>query len=77
VLDAFNGDAIPVHLLTREALRLYLAKLSDDGLIALHISNDEKRSASAVTSPSSATGPMKPRNNSARRNPMDRDFRAT
>ncbi len=39
VLDAFSGDAIPVHLLTREALRLYLDKLADGGLIALHISN--------------------------------------
>jgi len=40
VLDAFSGDAIPVHLLTREALRLYLAKLADGGLIVLHLSND-------------------------------------
>ena len=40
VLDAFSGDAIPVHLLTREALRIYLAKLADGGLIALHISNN-------------------------------------
>jgi hypothetical protein len=40
VLDAFSGDSIPVHLLTREALRLYLAKLADGGLIALHVSND-------------------------------------
>jgi hypothetical protein len=40
VLDAFNGDAVPVHLLTREALRLYLAKLADGGLIALHVSNN-------------------------------------
>jgi hypothetical protein len=39
VLDAFSGDAIPVHLLTCEALQLYLAKLADGGLIALHISN--------------------------------------
>jgi hypothetical protein len=39
VLDAFNGDAIPVHLLTREALATYLAKLEERGLIALHISN--------------------------------------
>ncbi len=39
VLDAFSGDAIPVHLLTREALRLYLHKLADGGLIAMHISN--------------------------------------
>jgi hypothetical protein len=40
VLDAFSGDAIPTHLLTREALRLYLTKLADGGLIALHVSND-------------------------------------
>jgi spermidine synthase len=40
VLDAFSGDAIPMHLLTREALRIYLAKLADGGLIALHISNN-------------------------------------
>jgi len=39
VLDAFSSDAIPVHLLTREAMRLYLKKLADHGLIALHISN--------------------------------------
>jgi hypothetical protein len=40
VLDAFSGDAVPVHLLTREALQIYLAKLADGGLIALHISNN-------------------------------------
>lgn len=39
VIDAFSSDAVPVHLLTREALQLYLDKLSSNGLIALHISN--------------------------------------
>ncbi len=39
VLDAFSSDAIPVHLLTREALALYFAKLAEGGLLALHISN--------------------------------------
>jgi hypothetical protein len=39
VLDAFNGDAIPIHLLTRQSLAIYLAKLAEGGLIALHISN--------------------------------------
>jgi hypothetical protein len=39
VLDAFSSDAIPVHLLTREALRLYLDKLDESGLLAFHISN--------------------------------------
>ncbi len=39
VLDAFSSDAIPLHLLTREALRIYLSKLAEGGIIALHISN--------------------------------------
>ena len=39
VLDAFSSDAIPMHLLTREAMQLYLAKVKGDGIIALHISN--------------------------------------
>ena len=39
VLDAFNSDAIPVHLLTREALALYLDKLADGGVIAMHVTN--------------------------------------
>lgn len=39
VLDAFTSDAIPAHLVTREALALYLQKLSDDGVVAFHISN--------------------------------------
>ncbi|MEI6810140.1 MAG: fused MFS/spermidine synthase [bacterium] len=38
-VDAFTSDAIPVHLLTREAIILYLTHLSDRGLIAVHISN--------------------------------------
>jgi hypothetical protein len=39
VLDAFSSDSIPVHLLTREALALYLDKLSEHGVIAYHVSN--------------------------------------
>lgn len=40
VVDAFNGDSIPVHLLTSEAIQLYLSQLHDqDSVIALHISN--------------------------------------
>src|SRR5690606_10698778 len=39
VLDAFSSDAIPVHLLTREALRHYLSRLTPDGVLAIHISN--------------------------------------
>ena len=39
VVDAFNSDAIPVHLLTREALALYFRKLAPGGVITLHLSN--------------------------------------
>lgn len=39
LMDAFNSDAIPVHLLTQEALDLYLAKLAPGGLLAFQISN--------------------------------------
>ena len=39
VLDAFNGGAIPSHLLTEEAWRLYWRRLEDDGVLALHVSN--------------------------------------
>ena len=39
VVDAFSGDAIPVHLLTREAFRLYWRHLKPDGVLAVHISN--------------------------------------
>jgi len=39
ILDAFSSDAIPVHLLTLESFRLYLAALAPDGLLAVHVSN--------------------------------------
>jgi spermidine synthase len=39
VIDAFSGDAIPVHLLTREAFRCYLRHLKPGGIIAVHITN--------------------------------------
>jgi spermidine synthase len=39
VLDAFSSDAIPVHLVTQQALDLYLSKLADGGILAFHISN--------------------------------------
>jgi len=39
VLDAFSGDAVPVHLLTREAFVLYDQHLAPNGVIAAHLSN--------------------------------------
>jgi len=39
VLDAFSSDAIPIHLVTQQALDLYLSKLAPGGLLVFHISN--------------------------------------
>jgi hypothetical protein len=38
-IDAFSSDAIPVHLITREALAVYLKHAGDDGIVAFHVSN--------------------------------------
>ncbi len=38
-VDAFSSDAIPVHLVTKEAIRLYLSKIRHDGVVMVHTSN--------------------------------------
>jgi len=40
VIDAFSSDAIPTHLLTTQAISLYLAHIDNDGIIAFHVSNN-------------------------------------
>ena len=39
ILDAFSSDSIPTHLVTREAVELYFHNLTEDGFLALHITN--------------------------------------
>src|SRR6202000_1998355 len=39
LIDAFSSDAPPAHLLTTEAMRIYLDRLRADGLLLLHVSN--------------------------------------
>ena len=39
-IDAFSGDAIPVHLLTEEAFEIYLKEMKPQGIIAVHITNN-------------------------------------
>ena len=48
VLDAFTGDAIPTHLLTREAFAIYQQHLAPGGVIAFHVSNKYLRLAPVV-----------------------------
>ena len=50
VLDAFSSDSIPVHLLTREALQLYLSRLKPHGSLILHISNRHMQLADVIAS---------------------------
>jgi spermidine synthase len=39
LIDAFSSDSVPAHLLTVEAVKMYLSKLTPDGVVILHLSN--------------------------------------
>jgi hypothetical protein len=56
VLDAFSSDVVPVHLLTREAIESYLARIEDGGVVVLHISNRYMELASVVAAVAAAEG---------------------
>ena len=47
-VDAFSSDAIPVHLITREALAVYLKHIKPDGAVAFHVTNRYLRLAPVV-----------------------------
>lgn len=48
VLDAFNSDSVPVHLLTKEAIEIYLKHLNSNGVLAFHISSNYLNLAKVV-----------------------------
>jgi hypothetical protein len=54
--DAFSSDAIPIHLMTREAMALYLKKLRPHGIVVMHISNRHLELASVVAGVATANG---------------------
>jgi protein-L-isoaspartate O-methyltransferase len=56
IVDAFSSDAIPIHLLTREAMAIYRRKLSPNGIVAIHVSNRHLELASVVTGIAAANG---------------------
>jgi hypothetical protein len=56
VVDAFSSDAIPIHLLTREAMAVYLRKLSPHGMVVMHVSNRHLELASVVAGIAAANG---------------------
>ena len=47
-VDAFSGDSVPVHLITREALALYMRHVRDDGIVAFHVTNRHLEMAPVV-----------------------------
>ncbi|HLA02325.1 MAG TPA: class I SAM-dependent methyltransferase, partial [Aestuariivirga sp.] len=50
LVDAFSSDTIPIHLMPREAIALYMSRLREDGLLAIHISNRHLELGSVVAS---------------------------
>ena len=56
LIDAFSSDAIPVHLLTREAVEMYFQKLAPGGLLAVHLSNRHLRLAPVVAGTAATLG---------------------
>lgn len=56
IADAFSGDAIPVHLLTKEAFDLYLMHLKPSGILAIHVSNQYLELAPVVEQLARAEG---------------------
>jgi hypothetical protein len=76
VLDAFSSDAIPVHLLTREALRGYLARLAPQGVILMHISNRHMELAKVVASVAASEGLVTFGKADDKANTFSKDFRA-
>ena len=56
VMDAFSSDTVPMHLLTREAMRMYVEKLAPGGLIAMHVSSRNLRLEPVVANVAAAEG---------------------
>jgi hypothetical protein len=55
-VDAFTSDAIPIHLITREAMAVYLRKLKPHGIVVIHVSNRFLELASVVAGIAAANG---------------------
>ena len=56
IVDAFTSDAIPIHLMTREAMAIYRKKLAPHGIVAIHVSNRHLELASVVAGIAAANG---------------------
>jgi hypothetical protein len=71
VLDAFSSDAIPIHLMTREAMATYVSRLAPGGTVLMHVSNRHLELASVVAGIAHANGLVSRMNNRAARDDED------
>jgi hypothetical protein len=76
VLDAFSSDVVPVHLLTREAIGSYLARIKDGGVITLHLSNKYMELASVVAAVAAEQGLVTYFKDDNRTPPVPFDYKA-
>lgn len=76
VLDAFSSDSIPVHMLTREAMAMYVSKLAPHGVIAVHITNRNMELKNVVAAAVAANGLVADIKTDRRQNPDERKFAA-
>ena len=70
VLDAFNSDAIPLHLMTQEAVALYTSKLAPGGMLAFHVSNRSLKLDTVLADLAKRNGSMVLSLTDGERNPM-------
>ena len=71
VLDAFSSDAIPLHLMTREAMATYVSKLAPHGIVLMHVSNRHMELSSVVAGIAHANGLVSRVNSRAARDDED------
>ena len=71
VLDAFSSDAIPIHLMTREAMATYVSRLAPHGIVLMHVSNRHMELSSVVAGIAHANGLTSRMNNRAARDDED------
>ena len=75
IIDAFSSDAIPIHLMTREAMALYRQKLSPNGMVVMHVSNRHLELASVVAGIARANGLVTRVNNGGDVKPDDDEYK--
>jgi hypothetical protein len=75
IVDAFSSDAIPIHLITREAIALYARKITPNGLIVLHLSNRHLELASVVAGVAQANGLVSRLDDGESENTNDEEYR--